>query len=75
MKNKQELEPAAEELLKAGKSVADNMAFSPPLYSIAISLKRIADAMTHVPTINVSPDLDKAIDDELKNWHPGVIRK
>jgi len=75
MTNKQELEPEAEELLRAGKKVTDSMSELPALYSIAISLKRIADAMTHVPTITVGPDLDKAIDDELTNWHPGVISK
>lgn len=75
MNNNQDLEPEAEEILKAGKIVADSMSAIPALYSIAISLKRIADAMTHVPTMTVGPELDKIIDTELKNWNPGVISK
>ena len=75
MTNDQELEPEAEALLRAGKKVTDSMSELPALYSIAISLKRIADVMTHTPNINVSADLDKAIDNELNNWNPGIVRK
>lgn len=39
----QELEPEAERLLKSGLEIN----LSPALYSIAISLKRIADALTN----------------------------
>jgi hypothetical protein len=46
--------------------------------SIAISLKRIADALEKFldpPHHNeVSADLDKALKDELENWKPGVIK-
>ena len=45
MTNDQDLEPAAEELLRAGKKNTDHMSDLPPLYSIAISLKRIADKL------------------------------
>lgn len=48
--NDQNLEPAAEELLRAGKS-ADDLSANPPLYSIAISLKRIADSLENNPSI------------------------
>jgi hypothetical protein len=40
------LESEADVLLRAGKKVADDLSDIPALYSIAISLKRIADAMT-----------------------------
>lgn len=43
--NDQNLEPAAEELLRSGKDNADTLSKLPPLYSIAISLKRIADTL------------------------------
>jgi len=48
--NDQNLEPEAENLLKAGKTNTEHLGYLPALYSIAISLKRIAD------------DLDIAID-------------
>lgn len=38
-----ELEQAADELLRAGPVTADSVSANPALYSIAISLKRIAD--------------------------------
>jgi hypothetical protein len=41
--NEQNLEPAAEDLLRSGKNNADALSPIPALYSIAISLKRIAD--------------------------------
>lgn len=41
-----ELEKEADELLRAGKAVCDEISQIPALYSIAISLKRIADALT-----------------------------
>lgn len=45
MDNTQNLEPAAEDLLRAGKGAVEHMSNLPALYSIAISLKRIADEM------------------------------
>lgn len=39
------LEKEAEELLAAGKRICDEMSNLPALYSIAISLKRIADKL------------------------------
>lgn len=47
--NDQMLEPAAEDLLRAGKKNVDHMSELPPLYSIAISLKRIADVLEGKP--------------------------
>ena len=42
--NGQNMEPAAEDLLRSGKA-ANDLSSVPPLYSIAISLKRIADVL------------------------------
>lgn len=46
IKDDQNLEPEAENVLRSGKKNADFLSIVPPLYSIAISLKRIADALT-----------------------------
>ena len=56
-----EIEKDAEDLLKSGKKLCDEMSIVPPLYSIAISLKRIADVMTFVPKLN------EASEEEIKN--------
>lgn len=44
-----ELEPDANDLLKAGKDCAEGLSSNPALYSIAISMKRIADEVCGVP--------------------------
>jgi len=56
-----EIEKDAEDLLKSGKKLCDEMSAIPPLYSIAISLKRIADAMTFIPKMN------EISEEEIKN--------
>lgn len=40
-----ELEKEADNLLTAGADVANSLSSNPALYSIAISMKRIADAL------------------------------
>ena len=61
-----ELEPEAEDLLKSGKKLCDQMSDIPPLYSIAISLKRIADALIFVPHMNTDEleefNVEKAVE-------------
>lgn len=41
----QNLESTAEELLRSGKANAETLSALPALYSIAVSLKRIADSL------------------------------
>lgn len=43
--NTQDLEPAAGQMLRAKKENIDHMSDLPALYSIAISLRRIADIL------------------------------
>lgn len=51
--NDQNLEPAAEELGRAGKNNTNYLSDIPPLYSIAISLKRIADILERSRNLNI----------------------
>ena len=52
------LEPEADELLKAGFNTANTIHQNPALYSIAISLKRIADILTAPPIIMNAAELN-----------------
>lgn len=58
--NSQELEPEADALLRAGKKVQDSLSDIPALYSIAISMKRIADGLDKIIEIECDiPDPEK----------------
>lgn len=61
--NDQNLEPEGENLLRTGKNNADTLSVIPALYSIAISLKRIADVIT-AP----SPQMPELTPEQLKQF-------
>ena len=65
--NDQNLEPAAEDLLRAGAKVASGVPAEPALFSIAISLKRIADVLQGTPgTLDIVQYLGRELGEVFK---------
>lgn len=67
-----DLEKEAEELLSAGKIVCDQISDLPALYSIAVSLKRIADVVCSNPVM--VRDLAEEELEALKKDTPSQVR-
>ena len=71
--NTEQLEPEADALLRAGKKVANDLSDIPALYSVAISLKRIADSLEKLSKPQLANKLSDEEYDKLIETHPRYI--